>query len=105
MSTPTTTGVPRVPAREPHEYTVGWIAPLDIEGAAAEAMLDVIHEEPKWKKHDRDENQYVLGSIITNKGEEHHIVITGFAGTYGPVEASSTAQQLLSTFPSIVFGL
>lgn len=81
------------------EYTVGWITALALEAAAAEAMLDVEHEEPQWQ-HENDHNNYTLGSI-----GKHNVVIASLPETYGPTAAATAVSQMLSTFKSIRIGL
>jgi nucleoside phosphorylase len=85
-----------------HEYTVGWIAALPLELAAAIAMLDKEHDKPgDFVQNDSDNNIYSWGSI-----GDHNVVMTSLAaGVYGTVSAAVTARQLLSSFPHIRFGL
>jgi nucleoside phosphorylase len=86
------------------EYTVGWIVALPHERAAAEAMLDKEHEPPQHK-HKNDDNIYTLGSINGPNGQ-HNLVITSLpSGRYGTTPAATAAAHLLSSFPSIKFGL
>ena len=81
------------------DYTVGWICALPLEMAAAKLMLDAIH--PNLPRPPTDQNTYILGNI-----EEHNIVIACLpSGAYGIVSAATVATQLLSSFPSIRFGL
>ncbi|KAL2817852.1 Pfs domain protein [Aspergillus granulosus] len=89
------------PSRSPsyNDYTVGWICALPIELAAARAMLDELHQ-PLFAR-EFDDNAYVLGRIGF-----HNVVITCLpSGVYGPVTAAAVATRMLSTFPSIRFGL
>lgn len=86
------------------QYTVGWIAALPHEMAAAEAMLDETHASLE-EKHGKDDNSYVLGSVYS-KSRSHHVVITGLpSGQYGNTAATTAAAQMLSSFPAIKFGL
>ncbi|ERF71343.1 hypothetical protein EPUS_03498 [Endocarpon pusillum Z07020] len=86
------------------EYTVGWIAALSHERAAAEAMLDKKHPPPQHK-HTNDDNIYTLGSINAPNGE-HNVVIASLPpGRYGTTPAAKAAMQMLSSFPAIKFGL
>jgi nucleoside phosphorylase len=86
------------------EYTVGWIAALPHERAAAQAMLDLKHAPPQ-QKHANDHNSYSLGSITGPNGE-HNVVIASLPfGQYGTTSAATVATQMLSSFPSIKFGL
>ncbi|KAJ5128790.1 uncharacterized protein N7443_005904 [Penicillium atrosanguineum] len=51
----------------PDSYTIGWIAPLPIERAAAISMLDERHEESHdFTQHPSDENPYTWA--ITTSG-------------------------------------
>jgi nucleoside phosphorylase len=78
------------------DYTVGWICALPQEMAAAQLMLDAIH--PILPRPQTDQNTYILGNI-----GGHNIAITKCA--YGDVSSAMAATQLLSSFPSIRFGL
>lgn len=83
-------------------YTVGWLAVLPLELAAAEAMLDEEHEKPlNFVQNQSDKNAYTWGRI-----GEHNVVLASLAaGVYGTVSAATTASQMLSSFPNIKFGL
>jgi nucleoside phosphorylase len=83
-------------------YTVGWIAALPIELAAATAMLDEEHGEPcDFIQSHHDTNIYTWGRI-----GEHNVVITSLAaGVYGTTSAATTASCMLSSFPHIRIGL
>jgi nucleoside phosphorylase len=82
------------------DYTVGWICALPLEAAAATAILDETHEEPR-KRHSNDDNVYTLGRI-----GEHNVVIACLpAGVYGTNSAATVATQMLSSFESIRVGL
>jgi nucleoside phosphorylase len=89
----------KAPALGNDEYTVGWITALALEGAAAEAMLDVEHEEPQWQ-HENDHNNYTLGSI-----GKHNVVIASLPEMYGPTAAATAVSQMLATFKSVRIGL
>lgn len=91
--------LPQAPALDNDEYTVGWVTALALERAAAEAMLDVEHDELQWQ-HENDNNIYTLGSI-----GGHNVVIASLPETYGPTAAAVTVSQMLSTFKSIRIGL
>ncbi|EFY95807.2 ankyrin repeat-containing protein [Metarhizium robertsii ARSEF 23] len=87
-----------------YQYTVGWIAALPHERAAAKAMLDETHASLQ-EKHGKDDNSYDLGSISCKSGP-HHVVITSLpSGQYGNTAATTAAAQMLSSFPAIKFGL
>jgi nucleoside phosphorylase len=83
-------------------YTVGWIAALSKELAAALAMLDERHGKPNdFKKPSSDKNSYHWGRI-----GDHNIVIASLAaGIYGTTSAATTAMHVLSSFPNIKIGL
>ncbi|KEQ75246.1 ankyrin repeat protein [Aureobasidium namibiae CBS 147.97] len=83
-------------------YTVGWIAALAKELAAALAMLDERHGKPDdFGKPSSDKNSYHWGRI-----RGHNIVIASLAaGVYGTTSAATTAIQMLSAFPNIKVGL
>jgi nucleoside phosphorylase len=83
-------------------YTVGWIAALAKELAAALAMLDERHDEPDdFEQPLTDDNSYHWGRI-----GHHNIVIASLsAGIYGTTSAATTAKDMLSSFPSIKVGL
>jgi nucleoside phosphorylase len=81
-------------------FTVGWICALPTERAAATTMLDELYQEPQ-EQHPADINQYVLGRI-----KNHCVAIACLpAGEYGLAPAAAAAQQMLSSFPKIRFGL
>jgi nucleoside phosphorylase len=86
----------------PDHYTVGWIAALPIERAAATALLDERHDEPQgFSQHPSDTNSYTWGRM-----GEHNIVIASLpAGVYGTTSAATTASSLLSSLPQIRIGL
>ena len=83
-------------------YTVGWIAALAKELAAALAMLDERHDEPDdFEQSLSDDNSYHWGRI-----GHHNIVIASLAaGVYGTTSAATTAIHMLSSFPNIKVGL
>ncbi|KAL4786140.1 hypothetical protein BJX76DRAFT_346425 [Aspergillus varians] len=84
----------------PHdEYTVGWICALPLEMAAAQALLDEVHQDLAVQPNDH--NTYTLGRI-----GEHNVVIACLpSGIYGTSSATAVAMQLLSSFGSIRLGL
>ncbi|KAF4962386.1 hypothetical protein FSARC_9530 [Fusarium sarcochroum] len=80
-------------------YHVGWICALPKEQTAATAMLDKRHDD--LPKTANDPNTYTLGSV-----GRHNIVIACLPkGKIGLVPAATVAAHLVSTFPSIKFGL
>lgn len=83
-----------------NEYTIGWICALSSEMAAAEAMLDVVHGAPLDRSR-TDTNNYCLGQI-----KDHKVVLACLpAGSQGVTSAARVAEQLLSSFESIKFGV
>src|SRR3954468_22261178 len=82
------------------EYTVAWICALPLERSAADAVLDVLHDQP-LEVHPEDHNSYRLGSI-----GKHNIVIACLPlGSYGTNNAAIVATQIKFSFPSIKIGL
>ncbi|KAF3076556.1 Ankyrin repeat, PH and SEC7 domain containing protein secG [Trichoderma lentiforme] len=82
-----------------NEYTVGWVCALPKEQTAATAMLDQRHGD--LPKPANDSNTYTLGSI-----GNHNIVIACLPkGHIGNSPAATVAAQMVSTFPSVRFGL
>ena len=83
-------------------YSVGWIAALPIERAAAIVMLDERHDQPQdFVKNESDQNSYTWGRI-----GKHNVVIASLpAGEYGTVSAADTASGLRSSLPDIRIGL
>jgi nucleoside phosphorylase len=79
------------------DYTVAWIAPLEVESIAARLMLDTKHE--KLPQSSVDHNVYILGSI-----DAHNIVIASLPTT-GNTSAATVVTQLRNTFKQIRFGL
>lgn len=86
----------------PDLYTIGWIAALPIERAAATALLDERHDEPHdFSQHPSDTNSYTWGRM-----GKHNVVIASLAaGVYGTTSAATTASSLLSSLPQIKIGL
>jgi hypothetical protein len=82
-------------------YTIGWIAALPIQLAAALAVLDERHEQPfDFQKPDDDDNLYSWGNI-----GPHNIVIVSLpAGMYGQISAATTSTNLARSIP-VRFGL
>lgn len=83
-------------------YTIGWIAALPIERAAATALLDDRHEQPnEFAQLPSDSNSYTWGRM-----GKHNIVIASLpAGVYGTTSAATTASNLLASLPQIRIGL
>jgi hypothetical protein len=84
--------------RANNKYTVGWIAALPLEKAAASAMLDDRHGKPQ-EQHPKDNNNYSLGSI-----GEHNVVIACLP-SYGTTSAAVVADHMIFSFPSVRFVL
>lgn len=93
-------GSPSDPVKFNHaDYTIGWICALSKEQTAAMAMLDQKH--PDLPSLANDDNAYTFGSI-----GGHNIVIACLPkGRYGTNSTATIATKMLSSFPSIKFGL
>lgn len=91
----------RTRLKSPELYTIGWIAALPIERAAATALLDDRHDVPEGFHQDQsDANSYTWGRI-----GEHCVVIASLsAGVYGTTSAAATAQDLVRSLPHIRIG-
>lgn len=77
------------------DYTVGWICALPREMAAAQAMLDEIHET--LPNSPRDINTYTLGRIGT-----HNVAMACLpAGHDGLNNAAAVGANMVRTFPRI----
>lgn len=87
---------------DPSLYTIGWIAALPIERAAATALLDERHGTPDgFAQHECDTNSYTWGRM-----GKHKIVVASLpAGICGTIPAAMTASNLLSSLPHIRIGL
>ncbi|CAG2000637.1 unnamed protein product [Fusarium graminearum] len=86
-------------ARNHDEYTVGWVCALPKEQTAATAMLDQRHAD--LPKPSNDPNTYTLGSV-----GRHNVVVACLPkGRIGNNPAATVAAFMVSTFPSIRFGL
>lgn len=79
----------------PHtQYTIAWVCALYIEMAAAQAMLDELHERLPTQV---DDNNYILGSI-----DRHNVVIACLPeGQYGTNNAAIVMTNMKRTFPEI----
>ena len=84
------------------EYQAGWITALDIELAAATALLDECHDQPlDFAPGDTDDNVYTWGCI-----SNHNVVVVSLPeGQYGLTNATTTTERLLSSLPHIKIGL
>lgn len=82
-----------------NEYTVAWICALPLELAAAKAMLDETYERLAQPRSDH--NTYTLGRLYG-----HDVVIACLPiGVYGVTSATKLVAEMMSTFPSLRFGL
>jgi nucleoside phosphorylase/nucleoside-triphosphatase THEP1 len=89
--------MPRVLSND--AYTIAWICALPLEMAAAQLMLDEIHDN--LPQPATDHNCYTLGSI-----HGHNIAIACLpSGVYGTTPAAMVVAQMIPTFRSIKFGL
>ncbi|KAL9066017.1 MAG: hypothetical protein Q9157_007282 [Trypethelium eluteriae] len=79
------------------DYTIAWIAPLEVELIAAIQMLDVRHD--KLPQSPVDHNVYQLGSI-----NNHNIVIAGLPTT-GNTSVATVITQLRNTYKQVRYGL
>lgn len=81
-----------------HDYTVGWITALQIELAAAKAMLDEPHHTV-LAQDAGDTNSYTLGRLGS-----HNLVIACLP-SMGNNSAAFAAANLLRSFPNVRIGL
>jgi nucleoside phosphorylase len=88
------------PVLDFNDYTVAWIAPLDIELKAALQMLDKIHDG-NFRSDPGDDYQYIAGEI-----NRHNIIIATFPpGTqYGGVSAAALTAQVKKCMPRLWLG-
>ncbi|KNB15809.1 hypothetical protein FOXG_21494 [Fusarium oxysporum f. sp. lycopersici 4287] len=88
--------------KSPDLYTIGWIAALPIERAAATALLHDRHDAPEgFDQHRSDTNSYTWGRI-----GEHNVVIASLpAGVHDIAAAAITASNLIHSLPRIRIGL
>ncbi|KAF3223011.1 hypothetical protein TWF679_004209 [Orbilia oligospora] len=86
-------------AVERDRYTVAWVCALYTELAAAQAMLDEIHDAVATDPN--DSNTYILGSI-----GRHNVVVACLPDAqYGTNNAANVLTNLIRTFKSIRLGL
>src|SRR5436190_24182059 len=87
------------PALTYRDYTVGWICALEVEQAAARALLD--REHPRLPSIAGDPNRYRFGCI-----NGHNVVIACLPdGETGTNPAATVATRMTLNFPSLRFGL
>ena len=80
-----------------HDYTVGWICPLEVELTAALEMLDETH--PRLPQPRTDHNAYTLGSIAG-----HNVVLASPPST-GNASAANVVAHMARTFQNIRYAL
>ncbi|KAK1984511.1 phosphorylase superfamily protein [Colletotrichum cereale] len=81
------------------DFTIGWVCALPIELAAAAEMMD--EEFGELPSCATDSNIYTLGRIGT-----HNVVAACLpAGQMGTNQAATVASQMMSSFPSLRFGV
>lgn len=86
---------------DPRDYTIAWIAPLEIEAKAATCMLDHLHQG-RFSLDRGDDYVYVAGDI----SGRNVIIATLPAGQeYGTGSAAALASQVKKFFPNLWFGL
>ncbi|KAH9230242.1 hypothetical protein K456DRAFT_547249 [Colletotrichum gloeosporioides 23] len=84
-------------ALQPEQYTVGWVCALPVELAAAQELLDELHDRLDAART----SAYVLGRV-----GRHNIVLASLpAGQTGTNSAAAVAIGIQRDFPSIHFGL
>ncbi|POR31456.1 Uncharacterized protein TPAR_08331 [Tolypocladium paradoxum] len=90
----------RAPKRLTHaDYAVGWVTALPLELAAAQTMLDEIHDS--LPQEPNDSNTYTLGRI-----GRHNLVMACLpAGKYGTTGAAVVASNMRRSFRFIQVGL
>ncbi|KAF3081335.1 hypothetical protein TWF569_006491 [Orbilia oligospora] len=78
-------------------YSIGWICAIQIELAAALAVLDEVLPESPFDMIQGDPNLYYFGRI-----QNHDIVITCLpAGIMGIASASMVASNMMRSFPGV----
>ncbi|MCJ1310944.1 hypothetical protein MMC25_004613 [Agyrium rufum] len=82
-----------------NDYTVRWICALPTEQTASIVMLDERH--PDLPNPPNDHNTYSLGSISSR----NIVIACLLKGRVGNNSSATVASQMLSTFPSVKFGL
>ncbi|KAI3584116.1 hypothetical protein IWW34DRAFT_649644 [Fusarium oxysporum f. sp. albedinis] len=88
--------------KSPGLYSIGWIAALPIERAAATALLHDRHDVPEgFHQHRSDANSYTWGRI----GEHNVVIVSLSAGVYGLPSAATTVSDLIHSLPHIRIGL
>lgn len=90
-----------MPILDPGDYTIVWIAPLEIEARAARCMLDNEHQG-KFPLSRGDDYLFLPGDMCG-----HNIVIATLpAGqVYGTASAAALASRIKSFFPNLWFAL
>ncbi|KAM0366288.1 hypothetical protein ACHAPY_009187 [Fusarium culmorum] len=86
---------------DPKDYTVAWIAPLEIEAKAAMCLLDEEHPG-RFPVSRGDDHVYLAGAM----GGHNIVIATLPAGQeYGTGSAAALAGQIKKFFPNLWFGL
>ncbi|KAI1434427.1 nucleoside phosphorylase domain-containing protein [Xylaria sp. CBS 124048] len=85
----------------PRNYSVAWLAPLEIEARAALLMLDHVHEG-RFPMKRGDDYVFRAGDICG-----HNVIIASCppGEEYGTASAVALASQVKKTFPNLWFGL
>ncbi|KAL2833601.1 nucleoside phosphorylase domain-containing protein [Aspergillus pseudoustus] len=82
----------------PSQYTVGWVSALPVELAAAQALLDEIHEPPA-SINPIETNIYTLGQVAS-----HNVVLAALHySRIGPSPAAWVTAQMRAAFPNLQF--
>ena len=86
----------------PQDYTVGWIAALEVEYVVACEMLDEEYTDNIPRVDGvRDPNSYAFGKV-----HKHNVVIACLPrGRYGTTSAALVAERMRNSFPNIQVGL
>ncbi|KAJ5392673.1 ankyrin repeat protein [Penicillium cosmopolitanum] len=82
-----------------NDYNVGWIYALSKEQTAATAMLDWRHAD--LPNPPNNPNTYTLGSV----GKHDVVIVCLPKGQIGNNSAATVATSMISTFPSVKFGM
>lgn len=83
-------------------YTIGWIAALPIDRAAATALLHERHDTPEdFHQSESDINVYTWGRV----GKHNVVIASLFAGVYGTTSSATAVSSLVHSLPLIRIGL